>query len=69
MSDHVYKIIEMTGTSTTSSDDAIRIAIARAGKTVHNLRWFQVVEVRGGIDAGAVASWQVTIKIGFTLDE
>lgn len=68
MSDHVYKIVEMTGTSTTGTDDAIRNAIARASKTVHNLRWFEVIEVRGGIDAGAVNSWQVTIKIGFTLD-
>ncbi len=68
MSDHVYKIVEMTGTSTTGTDDAIRNAIARASKTVHNLRWFEVLEVRGGIDAGAVNSWQVTIKIGFTLD-
>lgn len=69
MPDHVYKILEMTGTSSTGSDDAIRNAIARAGKTVHNLRWFEVTEVRGGIDAGSVASWQVTIKIGFTVEE
>jgi flavin-binding protein dodecin len=69
MSDHVYKLLELTGTSATGIDDAIRNAIARAGKTVHNLRWFQVVEVRGGIDSGKVASWQVTIKVGFTLDE
>ena len=69
MSDHVYKLLELTGTSATGIDDAIRNAIARAGKTVHNLRWFQVVDVRGGIDGGRVASWQVTIKVGFTLDE
>lgn len=69
MSDHVYKLLELTGTSTVGADDAIRNAIARAGKTVHNLRWFQVVDVRGGIDGGRVASWQVTIKVGFTLDE
>jgi flavin-binding protein dodecin len=69
MSDHVYKLLELTGTSATGIDDAIRNAIARAGKTVHNLRWFQVVEVRGGIESGKVASWQVTIKVGFTLDE
>ncbi len=68
MSDHVYKILELTGTSTTGTDDAIRNAITRASKTVHNLRWFEVIEVRGGIDAGAVNSWQVTIKVGFTLD-
>jgi flavin-binding protein dodecin len=69
MSNHVYKLLELTGTSTVGADDAIRNAIARAGKTVHNLRWFQVVDVRGGIDGGRVASWQVTIKVGFTLDE
>jgi len=69
MSNHVYKLLELTGTSTTGIDEAIRNAIARAGKTVHNLRWFQVVEVRGGIDAGNVSSWQVTIKVGFTLDD
>jgi flavin-binding protein dodecin len=68
MSDHVYKILELTGTSTTGTDDAIRNAISRASKTVHNLRWFEVLEVRGGIDTGAVNSWQVTIKVGFTLD-
>ncbi len=68
MSDHVYKKLELTGTSTTGVDDAIRSAIARASKTVHNLRWFEVVEVRGGIENGQVASWQVTIKVGFTLD-
>jgi flavin-binding protein dodecin len=68
VSDHVYKKLELTGTSTTGVDDAIRSAIARASKTVHNLRWFEVVEVRGGIENGQVASWQVTIKVGFTLD-
>jgi dodecin len=69
VSDHVYKLLELTGTSTKGADDAIRNAIAKASKSVHNLRWFQVVEVRGGIDGGAVASWQVTIKVGFTLDD
>lgn len=69
MSNHVYKLLELTGTSTVGVDDAVRNAIARAGKTVHNLRWFQVIEVRGGIDGGKVAGWQVTIKVGFTLDD
>jgi flavin-binding protein dodecin len=69
VSDHVYKRVEITGTSSKGTDDAIRNAIAKAGQTVHNLRWFEVVEVRGGIDGNSVASWQVTIKIGFTLDE
>lgn len=68
MSDHVYKILEITGTSTKGADDAIRNAISRASKTVHSLRWFEVIEVRGGIDGAAVNSWQVTIKVGFTLD-
>ena len=69
MSDHVYKKLELTGTSSAGVDDAIRNAIAKAGRTMHNLRWFEVVEIRGGIDGGAVASWQVTIKVGFTLDD
>ena len=69
MSDHVYKLLELTGTSTRGIEDAVGNAIARAGRTLHNLRWFQVVEVRGGIDGGKVASWQVTVKVGFTLDD
>lgn len=68
MSDHVYKHIEVTGTSTVSSDDAIRVAIAKAHTSVRGLRWFQVTEVRGDIDVGQVAHWQVTVKIGFRLD-
>ncbi len=68
MANHVYKTVEITGSSATGVDDAVRTAIARAAKTLHNLRWFQVTEVRGGIDQGAVAHWQVTLKIGFTLD-
>ena len=69
MADHVYKTVEITGSSTTTMDEAIRTAIARAGKTIHNLRWFQVTEVRGGIADGRVGHWQVTLKVGFTLDE
>jgi flavin-binding protein dodecin len=69
MADHVYKTVEITGSSTTTMEDAVRAAVARASKTLHNLRWFQVTEVRGGIDHGQVAHWQVTLKIGFTLDE
>jgi hypothetical protein len=69
MTDHVYKTVEITGSSTTTMDEAIRTAIARAGKTIHNLRWFQVTEVRGGIADGRVGHWQVTLKVGFTLDE
>lgn len=69
MSEHVYKSIELTGSSKKGIEDAVSNAIARASKTVHNLRWFQVLETRGVIDKGAVAYWQVTIKAGFTLDE
>jgi hypothetical protein len=69
VSNHVYKKLELTGTSATGVDDAIRSAIAKAGKTVHNLRWFEVAEIRGGIEGGTVANWQVTIKVGFTLDD
>lgn len=69
MSEHTYKKIELTGSSATSSDDAVRNAIAKAGETVRNMRWFEVVETRGYIEDGAVAYWQVTIKIGFTLED
>ena len=65
---HVYKTIELVGSSPNGSDDAIRTAIAKAAETVRNLRWFEVVETRGQIDGGKVAHWQVTVKVGFTLD-
>ena len=69
MSSHVYKILELTGSSTKSSDDAIRAAIAKAAKTVRNLHWFEVINMRGHVEDGKVAHWQVTIKAGFTLDD
>lgn len=69
MSDHVYKSIELTGSSTETVEAAVRNAIERAGKTVHHLRWFEISQIRGQIDQGAVAHWQVTMKVGFTLDE
>ena len=69
MSDHVYKHIELTGSSTKSIEDAISGAIAKASATVHNIHWFQVVETRGHVEYGKVAHWQVTIKVGFTLDD
>ena len=69
MSEHVYKTIELVGSSTVGSDDAVRIAVARAAATVRNLRWFQVTETRGHIENGQVAHWQVTIKVGFTLED
>lgn len=68
MSDHVYKKIEITGTSVTSIEEAVQNAISRAAKTVHSLRWFEVVETRGDIKDGNILHWQVTLKIGFTLD-
>ncbi|MEM9751789.1 MAG: dodecin [Planctomycetota bacterium] len=68
MSNHVYKVIEVVGSSPESTDAAIRNAVAKAGETVRNLRWFEVVETRGQIDNQAIAHFQVTVKIGFTLD-
>ena len=68
MSNHVYKTIELTGSSPKGLEDAVANAIAKASKTVHNLRWFQVTETRGEIEKGKVAHWQVTMKVGFTLD-
>jgi flavin-binding protein dodecin len=68
MSDHVYKTIQITGSSATSPDDAIRTAVTRAAATVNNLRWFKVVETRGHIEGDKVAHWQVTIDLGFTLE-
>ena len=69
MTDHVYKSLELTGSSSKSSDDAVRNAIAKAAKTMRNMHWFQVTETRGHIDGGKVAHWQVTLKIGFTLED
>ncbi|HET9957034.1 MAG TPA: dodecin [Polyangiaceae bacterium] len=67
MSDHVYRIIELVGTSPVSQDEAIRNAIQRAGETMSPLRWFEVRESRGQIVEGKVAHWQVTVRIGATL--
>lgn len=69
MSDHVYKQIELTGSSSVNAEDAIRNALRRASKTIHNMRWFEVTETRGHIENGEVAHWQVTVKVGFTLEE
>ena len=68
MKDPVYKLIELTGTSTTSAEDAGAQAIKRAHKTIKNLCWFQVVETRGNINKGKVDHWQVTIKVGFSVE-
>ena len=69
MPDHIYKTVELTGSSSVGTDDAVQKAISRASKTLHHLRWFEVTNVRGHIEDGAVAHWQVTLKVGFTLDE
>ena len=66
--DHVYRVIEITGSSATSISDAIEIAVSRASKTLRNLRWFEVVQTRGHIDGGKIQHYQVTLKIGFTID-
>ena len=69
MNDHVYRVIEVVGSSDSSSDDAIRNALERAGKTVRGIRWFQVVETRGHVADDHVCHFQVTVKLGFTLDD
>ncbi|MEM7665794.1 MAG: dodecin [Pseudomonadota bacterium] len=68
MSDHVYKILEIVGSSTESIEDATRGAIAKAHKTVRNMNWFEIVDTRGHIENGEVAHFQVTLRIGFTLE-
>jgi flavin-binding protein dodecin len=68
MEEHVYRVIQVVGSSEESSDDAIRKAVARASKTLRDLRWFEVVETRGHIEHGKVHHFQVTLKIGFTME-
>jgi len=67
MKDKVYKTIELTGTSTNSIEEAVNNALKRAGKTIQNLSWFQIVETRGSIEKNQVHHWQVTIKVGFAV--
>jgi flavin-binding protein dodecin len=69
MKDHVYKLIELTGTSTTSIEDAVNKALKLAHQTLKNLSWFQVTETRGSIDKGKVQHWQVTVKVGFAVED
>jgi dodecin len=69
MANHVYKLIELTGSSTIGIEDAIENAIAKASATIRNMHWFQVTETRGHVEAGKVAHLQVTIKVGFTLED
>ena len=68
MRDKVYKLIELTGTSSKSIEDAVNTALNRASKTIQKLGWFQIVETRGSIEKNHVQNWQVTIKVGFTVD-
>ncbi len=68
MPNHVYKSIELTGSSTTNIEDAIRTAMDRAAKTIRNMRWFEVIQTRGYMEDNKIAYWQVTVKIGFTVE-
>ena len=69
MSDHTYKSIELTGTSNTSVEEAVNNAITKAAKTIHDLRWFEVTDIRGVIENNVVAHWQISMKVSFTLDD
>ncbi len=69
MTGHVYKHIQLTGSSSTGMDDAIRNAIAKAGETVRNIQWFKVIETRGHVVDGKVGHFQVTLDVGFTLED
>ena len=66
---HIYKKVELVGSSTVGIEDAIQSAIAKAGETIRNMRWFEVVETRGEIENNKVAYWQVTVKVGFTIED
>ncbi len=66
---HVYRVIELVGTSQESIEDAVKSAIARAQRTLRNLRWFEIVRTGGHVDAGRVAHFQVTMKVGFTMED
>ena len=68
MSDHVYKVIELTGSSAVGIEDAVQKAVTKAAETVRNMRWLQITETRGHIENNKLAHWQVTVKIGFTLE-
>jgi flavin-binding protein dodecin len=69
MTDHVYRLIEVVGSSETSIEDAIQSAITKASSTIRHIRWFQVVETRGQVEDGRVHYYQVTMKIGFSLED
>lgn len=69
MANHIYKKIELVGSSPNSIEEAVQNAVQRAAETIRNMRWFEVTETRGQIENNQIAHWQVTVKIGFTLDE
>ncbi len=69
MNGNVFKLVELTGTSPNSVEEAVQNAIAQAGKSVRQMRWFQVVETRGTIENGKVGEWQVTVKVGFKIED
>jgi len=69
MSEHIYKLVELVGSSPKSIEDAVQNAVSRAAKTLRHTRWLEVVETRAHLENGKVAHWQVTVKVGFTLDE
>jgi len=68
MSNHIYKILELTGSSPTGIEDAVSGAIAKASETIRNIHWFELTETRGHVVDGKIAHWQVTLKLGFTLE-
>lgn len=68
MSEHVYKYLDLVGSSQASIEDAVNCAVGKASKTVHNIRWVEIGDVRGDVKDGKVAHWQVTMRVGFTLD-
>ena len=69
MEDHVYKVLELVGSSEKSIEDAIRNAITRASKTLREMKWFEVLQTRGHIENGSVRHYQVTLKVGLTLEK
>lgn len=68
MADHIYKKIELVGSSPKGIEEAVKNAVTRAKKTVRNMRWFEIIETRGYLEEGKIAHWQVTLKVGFTLE-
>jgi len=69
MENHIYKKVEIVGTSEKSSDDAIRNALTKASSSIQKLRWFELIETRGSINEGVIERWQVTVKVGFTMND